>query len=84
MTLKIQMISLLVSFIYGFLFYLVFIKIHSYLITKKKKIIYNLSFATVISLGYFLIMYLFNSGYLHLYYLLSIALGILIAYKMTK
>ena len=85
MSLKLQILSLLFSFIYGIIFFLILKKIHTYLvIDRRRKVIYNIIFTFIISIIYFIGIYLINGARLHLYYLLSIILGILITYNFTK
>ena len=86
MNIKFQVISLLFSFLYGSIIFSLIKKLYRYLTIKKtsKRVLYNLGFSIFISLIYFIIMYFLNNGYIHLYYLLSLVLGILVVYQLTK
>ena len=86
MNIKIQIISLLVSFIYGFIFY--------YLITLNNKVIKNkkrthrtlitILFMYNIILIYIILMYKINHGNFHPYFFIMIVLGFLLSYIVFK
>lgn len=86
MSLKIQIISLLLSFIYGIIF--------SKLLNINYKIIYNdniivkivgtFIYITFSSILYFIILLKINNGIVHIYLLLSILLGFIVQNKMCK
>lgn len=77
MTLKVQIISLIVSFLYGIFF--------SFLLNINYKIIYNnnkfvkiigtLLFVLFNSLLYFLILLKINNGIVHIYCILALIVG---------
>lgn len=86
MELKIQLLSLFVSFIFGiFLFFMVKLN-YKYLFSSfnKKRIFFNFIFSLDFSLLYFLVLYYINDGILHLYFLLLIIFGFLLSYNFTK
>lgn len=80
MTLKIQIISLIVSFLYGIFF--------SFLLNINYKLIYNnnkfikiigtLIFVLFNSLLYFLILLKINNGIVHIYCILALIIGFVI------
>lgn len=86
MNLKIQVISFIFSFVYGaFLF--MFLKIQKKILfcrNKKKRILSNFIFSIIISIIYFILIYFINNGVLHLYFLLLIVFGFLIAHNFYK
>ena len=86
MNIKLQIISLFISCCYGGLLFILIRKFYKLLTIKKimLKITFNITFSISISIIYFLMMYLLNDGYLHLYYLLSIIFGFLLVYQLTK
>lgn len=86
MELKLQLLSLFVSFIFGIFLFIMFKVNYKYLflVSNRKKILFNFIFCFDLSILYFLIMYYLNSGRLHLYFLLLIIFGFLLSYKFTK
>jgi len=87
MELKIQIISLFVSFLFG-IFLFVMVKInYKYLFSVKNnklKVLFNFIFCLDLSLLYFLILYFLNNGTLHMYFLLLIIFGFLLSYNFSK
>lgn len=86
MVLGVQVISLLVSFVYGIFFYLT-LELNSkfiYFSNLLVKIIYSLLFIFFHTLLYFLILMYINNGYVHVYFLLCIILGYLICKVVYK
>lgn len=83
MNAKIQIICLLVSFLYGMLIFL-FYKINN-IITKKQKRFYRslitMLFIYNIVLLYIIIIFKINNGSFHLYFFLMMILGICFTYK---
>jgi hypothetical protein len=80
MSLKLQIISLIVSFLYG-IFFSIFLNINYKLIyndNKIYKIVGTFIFIIINVLLYFLIMEKINNGIIHIYCLISILLGYLI------
>lgn len=86
MELKVQLLSLFVSFLFGIFLFLMFKLNYKYLFlsSNKKKIFFNFIFCFDLSLLYFLILYYLNNGSLHLYFLLLIVFGFLLSYNFTK
>lgn len=84
MILRLQIYSLLFSFIYGFLFY--------FLVLLNKKYLYNNKFSFVIDvlfivnnvLIYFIILRYINNGIFHIYFSIMIILGFIIGHFMDK
>lgn len=80
MTLKIQIISLIISFLYG-IFFSILLNINYKLIYNDNKLIKIIStflFIVFNSLLYFLILLKINNGIVHIYCLLSLILGFII------
>lgn len=77
MILKIQIYSFIVSYIYGFAFFIL-LEINSKFIYSSSliiKILSSLLFIIFNTLLYFIILMKINNGYLHIYFFLSIILG---------
>ena len=82
MILKIQIYSILYSFLYGMIFYAL-LEVNYKIIYESRlfiKIIYSLLFLLVNTLLYFIILIKINNGIVHIYFLLSIILGYILAY----
>jgi hypothetical protein len=86
MSLVLQIKSLIISFIYGIFFAIMFNINYKFLFCKKKfnKIIINLFFNIDIFLLYFLILKYINNGIIHIYFLVFVYLGFLLVNKLTK
>ena len=86
MNINIQIYSLLFSFLYGIIFYIL-LEIN-YNILFEGKIIYRIIisflFVIVLSLVYFLILLKINNGVLHLYFFLSMFTGYLVSFVIYK
>lgn len=82
MNLKIQIYSLIFSFVFGIVFYFLLDLFNRYNNRNKLgfRIIFSLFFAFLNSLGYFYGLIYINNGYLHVYFLLSILVGYLFIY----
>ena len=77
MPLKIQIYSLIYSFLFGCFFYYL-LKLYFKIKFKKHfimKLIVSLFFANLLSILYFFGLLHINNGYLHLYFLLMIIAG---------
>ena len=82
MVLKIQVISLIVSFCYGIFFYIT-LELSSkilYMSNLLVRVMATLLFVLFHTLLYFLLLMKINYGYIHIYFFLSILLG----YVMCK
>ena len=81
MKVSLQIISLIINFIYGFsLFYLSYL---NYLFIKKEPLILiTLVFVLDYTIIYLIIFYKLTSGMMHIYYLLLFILGYFIGYKV--
>lgn len=81
MSLKIQIISLLVSFIYGIFTFFVYNYISQFLFSTKivNKILSNLIFVLFMTLLYFLVMVKINYAVIHPYFLGVFAVGFLLS-----
>ena len=77
MTSYIQIISFLISFIYGIFFYLLS-RFNKYILDNKKKLI-TLIITTIfiidIVILYIYIIYKINHGYFHIYFLITVIIG---------
>ena len=83
---NIQIISFIVSFIYGVIFYFV-TKINFHLIKDLKlylkhilTFIYTLDMAII----YIIILYHINKGYFHIYFIMLVFLGFIMGYIIDK
>lgn len=87
MSSTVQLISFLVSFIYGIVFYLL-ARFNKYILSNKGnilKFIVTLVFIIDIVLLYSYIMYYINNGDIHIYFVSFVLLGyILISYFYKK
>ena len=86
MILKIQIFSLLYSFIYGMIFYILLEVNQNFLYEGKivYRIIISFLFVIFISLLYFLILIKINNGILHLYFFLTMFTGYLLSFVIYK
>ena len=86
MTANIQLISLIVSFLFGFIFYYLY-KIN-YIIIKEKKRFYQslitILFMYNIVLLYIIMIFNINHGIFHIYFFIMIALGFFTNLKWSK
>ncbi len=82
MTVSLQIISLLINFIYGFiLFYLAYL---NYIFIKKEPILVKFLITILFMLDYFfvyiIIFYKLTNGVLHIFYLFLFVLGFYLGY----
>jgi hypothetical protein len=86
MDLKIQIFSLIFSFIYGIFLFIMFKFEYKciFLLRKRYQIIFNFIYCIVFSLLYFFLLLFINNGCLHLYFLLLIVFGFLLSYHVSK
>lgn len=86
MTANIQLLTLTVSFLFGFIFYYLY-KLN-YIIIKGKKRFYQslitILFMYNIVLLYIIIIFNINHGMFHIYFFILIALGFFTNLKLTK
>lgn len=82
MILKIQIYSLIVSFVFGIFVYFLLEFMQKFIYNNKLyiRLIFSLLFSFFISIVYFLLMLKINNGILHNYFFLMIILG----YLFTK
>lgn len=86
MLLKVQMISLFVSFCYGVFFYLM-LELNSKVLYDSRlivRIIVSFLFILFHTLLYFLILMKINYGYIHVYFFLCMFAGYLICKVLYK
>lgn len=82
MILKIQILSLIYSFFFGIIFFLLLEVNYRFLYEGKLvyRIIISFLFVIIISLGYFLGLLKINNGIIHIYFLLSLFTGYLVSF----
>ncbi len=86
MVLKVQIISLVVSFCYGIFFYLL-LELNSRFLYSSHivvRIIVSFLFVMFHTLLYFLILMKINYGYIHFYFFLCIILGYILCKVVYK
>ena len=86
MVLKVQIISLVVSFCYGIFFYLL-LELNSRFLYSSHivvRIIVSFLFVMFHTLWYFLILMRINYGYIHFYFFLCIILGYILCKVVYK
>lgn len=86
MNLRVQLISLIVSFLYGVFFYLLLELNYKFLYSSNLvvKIVVSFLFVMFNVLLYFLILMKINYGYVHLYFFLCIILGYFVCKVVYK
>ena len=86
MSLNIQIYSLLFSFLYGIILYILLEINYRFLFEGKiiYRIIISFLFVMVLSLVYFLVLLKINNGVLHLYFFLSMFTGYLLSFVIYK
>lgn len=86
MNLKVQIISLLFSFLYGICFSFLVNVNYKFLFAKKLvyKILITLLFIIDMSLLYFIIIKRINNGIIHSYFLLMILLGFYVTFPFGR
>ncbi len=86
MILKIQIYSIIVSFIYGIFFYVMLSINNRFIIVSFKffKILLSFLFVLLMSLMYFIILLYINNGYIHMYLFLCIILGYFVCKVFNK
>lgn len=86
MDLKIQFISFGFSFIFGVFLFFIFEIFYIKRYRKKNRLflLSNVAISILVSISYFVLLYLINNGSLHLYFLLLICFGFLLAYSLYK
>ena len=86
MSSALQLISFLVSFLYGIFFYFL-TSLNFYLIKDLKlylKHILTFVYVIDITIIYIIIFYHLNKGYFHIYFILMVFVGFLIGYIIQK
>ena len=86
MNLKIQIISLAFSFLYGVVFSLLVNINYRFLFTKRLfyKIVVTFVFIIDMALLYFIFIKMINNGIIHIYFLLMIILGFYITFPIGR
>jgi len=83
---KTQIITLLFSFLYGFIFFYLEI-FHNHIIKHKKRLyrsIITILFMCNIVLIYIILIFKLNNGNFHIYFILMIIIGFIISIKIYK
>lgn len=84
MILKLQIISLVSSFLYGIFFYILSKLNYKFLYNNKYSLIIDFLFVIDNVLLYFIILRYINNGIFHVYFLLSIILGYILGNFIDK
>ena len=86
MNLKSQIITLLISFIFGVIFSVLVNLNYKYLFhhNKKVKILVTITFVLNMALIFFLIMQSINNGIIHYYFYIMLSIGFLSTFSFTK
>lgn len=86
MNLKVQIIGLIFSFLYGIIFSLLVNINYKYLFSKRLAFKITMTFVFIIdcSLLYFLILKKINEGIIHPYFLLMILIGFYVSFPISK
>lgn len=84
MNLMVQIQSFSISFLYGIFLSLMFNLLYNFLFTKYKiiNVITNLFFSLIIFGIYFLLLYIVNSGIVHIYFLITMFISFFIYNKL--
>jgi len=86
MSLNIQILSLLFSFFYGIIFYIL-LEVNYKILTSSSifiKIISSLLFVMINTLLYFIILLYINNGYVHIYFFICILMGYFFCKVLSK
>ena len=77
MILKIQIISLLFSFLFGIIIYFILELFGKFIYNKRiyLKIISSFLFSLIISILYFIMLLYINNGILHIYFFIMLIIG---------
>ena len=86
MNINIQIYSLLFSFLYGIIFYILLEINYNFLFEGKiiYRIIISFLFVIVLSLVYFLILLKINNGIIHIYFLIVMFTGYMLSFVIYK
>ena len=86
MILKVQILSLLYSFVYGILFFILLEVNYKLLYTGKiiYRIVISFLFIIIASLLYFFGLLKVNNGVIHIYFFLSLFTGYLLSFVIYK
>lgn len=82
MSITIQILGLLISFLYGFLINIIEKKQH--IKNKIIKIISSFILSYILVMVYIIIFYYINGGIFHIYFILSLIIGYLLSNKSVK
>lgn len=85
-SLRLQIISILFSFVYGIVVAFLINLFYKYLFLKRKIIRILFSFLFIIFLGllYFICLRNINNFYIHIYFLLAFLLGFAVTFSLFK
>ena len=86
MTSTLQIITLSISYLYGFIFYYLY-KLNNIIIQNKKRFyrsLVTILFMYNIQLIYIILIYKINNGIFHIYFFIMIILGFITNLKVTK
>ena len=85
-SLNIQFLSLFVSFLYGFVVYILLEVNYKFLMTSNLvvRVIMSMFFILFITLLYFIILLCINNGYIHIYFFISVLCGYFVCKVVYK
>ena len=79
MILSKQIISLIFSFVWGFIYYFLFTIFKKYLVFSKYKALFNIIFNFILAILFFIGIVVINNGILSFYYLIFIVFGFFVS-----
>ena len=79
MILSEQIISLIFSFVWGFIYYFLFTIFKKYLVFSKYKVLFNIIFNFILAILFFIGIVVINNGILSFYYLIFIVFGFFVS-----
>lgn len=79
MILSKQIISLIFSFVWGFIYYFLFTIFKKYLVFSKYKVLFNIIFNFILAILFFIGIVVINNGILSFYYLIFIVFGFFVS-----
>ena len=86
MSSSIQLLTFLISFIFGIIFYYLTVLNFKLINDLKKYLIHIITFIYVLDMViiYIIILYHLNKGYFHIYFIFMVMIGYLIGYILNK
>ena len=86
MSSKLQLISFIISFLYGLIFYILTVINFKLIETSQLYIKHILSFIFVLDMViiYIILLYYVNKGYFHIYFIITVFIGFFIGYILKE